>query len=108
MSDIRRAEGEKPVMTDKVFGIRFSSLPLDDIADRLVRNPPGREAQMVFTANLDHIVRLRENAAFREAYRRAAIVTADGFPVCLYAQCRGVPLPGRVTGADLFAAIVSR
>jgi len=92
-----------------VFGMRFSTAGTQSLADYLANaSPHGQWAQLLFTANLDHIVKMRGNAAFRAAYERAAFVTADGMPVYLYARLRGVPLEERVTGADLFPALMAR
>src|ERR1700685_1405838 len=57
-------------------------------------------AFIVFTLNLDHLVKLRRNAAFRDAYARAKYVTADGFPVVTLARLSGFRIE-RTTGADL-------
>jgi exopolysaccharide biosynthesis WecB/TagA/CpsF family protein len=54
----------------------------------------------VCTLNLDHLVKLRASAAFREAYRAAAFVTADGAPVAWLAR-RGGAKVELATGADL-------
>jgi exopolysaccharide biosynthesis WecB/TagA/CpsF family protein len=54
----------------------------------------------LFTLNLDHIVKRREDARFRAAYRRAEFVSADGAPVALLAR-RQNPAIRRTTGADL-------
>jgi exopolysaccharide biosynthesis WecB/TagA/CpsF family protein len=54
----------------------------------------------VFTLNLDHIVKLRRNGAFRSAYDRARIVLADGFPIVLAGRLQGRNV-SRTTGADL-------
>jgi exopolysaccharide biosynthesis WecB/TagA/CpsF family protein len=54
----------------------------------------------LFTLNLDHLVKLRTDVAFREAYRRAALVTADGGPIVKLARRAGAVLT-RTTGADL-------
>ena len=52
------------------------------------------------TLNLDHLVKLRENEAFRAAYSRATLISADGAPVV--AMCRAqAPEMRRTTGADL-------
>jgi N-acetylglucosaminyldiphosphoundecaprenol N-acetyl-beta-D-mannosaminyltransferase len=93
-----------------VFGVEFSDQGLDQIADAVTSELPPRNGglQMVVTMNLDHVVTLRRNARFRAAYRDAAIVTADGFPVYLYARWRGAKVPSRVTGSDLFPVIMSR
>lgn len=55
---------------------------------------------LVCTLNLDHLVKLRQDPAFRQAYRRAEIVTADGFPIVLAGRWQGANVV-RTTGADL-------
>lgn len=58
------------------------------------------EGFSVFTLNLDHLVKLRTDDAFRRAYREATFVTADGEPVARLAR-RDDPRVVRTTGADL-------
>lgn len=53
-----------------------------------------------FTLNLDHIVKLRHDPAFRKAYAGAELVSADGAPVAVLAR-RQAPGITRTTGADL-------
>jgi exopolysaccharide biosynthesis WecB/TagA/CpsF family protein len=53
------------------------------------------------TLNLDHLVKLRQNPAFRAAYARTTLVTADGAPVAAMAR-ETAPQVRRTTGADLF------
>lgn len=60
----------------------------------------GARGATVFTLNLDHIVKLRSDPSFQEAYRRATFVTADGEPVARLARRRW-PAVQRTTGADL-------
>ena len=93
-----------------VFGIHFSTQNTEALADHLAREtiPPNEEARMLFTANLDHIAKMRRNSTFRAAYTRAVIITADGMPVYLYARWRCASLSERVTGSDLFPALISR
>ena len=54
----------------------------------------------LFTLNLDHLVKLRTNDAFRKAYKYATFVTADGEPVARLARKQD-PKYIRTTGADL-------
>ena len=58
----------------------------------------------VFTLNLDHLVKLRSNPAFQDAYRRADIVTADGAPVAWLSRFQAAGVQ-RTTGADLFVPL---
>jgi len=55
---------------------------------------------MICTLNLDHIVKLRRNNNMRNAYRRAELVTADGFPIVWLAHLNGVGIK-RTAGSDL-------
>lgn len=92
----------------EVFGIDFSPLDKDQLVDVLTREPlaTGSGLAMVVTANIDHVVNLLYDRRFRQAYGAAKIATADGFPVAVYAKMRGVRMPGRVAGPDLFASLM--
>ena len=93
-----------------VFGVEFAESGVEEIADAVTEAPApgGGGLRLIVTMNLDHVVTLRNNVGFRRAYRSAHLVTADGFPVYLYARWRGARLAGRITGADLFPAIMAR
>ncbi|MEZ5817775.1 MAG: WecB/TagA/CpsF family glycosyltransferase [Hyphomicrobiaceae bacterium] len=92
-----------------VFGVEFTDRSLSEVADTVAEVPsPGSGLRLIATMNLDHVVTLRRNSRFRSAYRDAHIVTADGFPVYLYARWRGANLAGRVCGSDLFPIIMRK
>jgi exopolysaccharide biosynthesis WecB/TagA/CpsF family protein len=69
---------------------------LADLRDRLVQGA----GFSIATLNLDHVVKLRRDPAFRDAYVRHSHVTADGRPIVWLSQLsgRGMAL---VTGSDL-------
>ncbi len=58
----------------------------------------------VFTLNLDHLVKRRADARFRDAYARATFVCADGQPIVALARRQGAVLE-RTTGADLIGPL---
>ncbi len=58
----------------------------------------------LFTANLDHLVKLRHDRRFGEAYHRAKFVTADGWPIVWSLKQSGRDLE-RTTGADLLEPV---
>lgn len=93
-----------------VFGISFSPMSKPELVDQIadVPVPPGTGPRMLVTTNLDHVVQLQRQEAFREAYASAWTATADGTPVFLYAKLRGGRAPTRVTGAGLFADLMPR
>jgi N-acetylglucosaminyldiphosphoundecaprenol N-acetyl-beta-D-mannosaminyltransferase len=61
----------------------------------------------IATANLDHLRRLREPGAFRDAYEHASIVVADGMPLVWACRVQGTPLPERVAGSDLIYSLAA-
>ena len=51
------------------------------------------------TLNLDHLVKLREDESFRQAYARHDLVTADGNPIVWLSRLSGTPVY-LTTGSD--------
>jgi N-acetylglucosaminyldiphosphoundecaprenol N-acetyl-beta-D-mannosaminyltransferase len=87
-----------------VEGFNVSTLPLAETAALICQNAGSVAAQNVFTLNLDHIVKLRKDARFRAVYRRAGLITADGFPIVIACRLQGKSVT-RVAGSDLIAPI---
>jgi exopolysaccharide biosynthesis WecB/TagA/CpsF family protein len=73
--------------------------PDDAIARVRTRLRAGRGFTFA-TLNLDHLVKLRTNAAFRAAYARMTLISADGAPVAALARDQAANMR-RATGADL-------
>ncbi len=72
----------------------------DDAIARVMARLRGRRGFTFATLNLDHLVKLRSNAAFRAAYGRMTLVSADGAPVAALARSQFSQMQ-RATGADL-------
>lgn len=84
--------------------LEINELPLEETASLVCRGAGSAAAKNVFTLNLDHVVKLRKDATFRAAYRRAELITADGFPIVWACSLKGKRV-SRVTGSDLIAPI---
>lgn len=89
-----------------VEDLRISALSLAETAALICQNAGSVAAQNVFTLNLDHVVKMRKDTNFRGAYRRAGLITADGFPIVLACRLQGKRV-SRVAGSDLIAPIVA-
>ncbi len=72
---------------------------------RIISRAKARDAFTVFTLNLDHLVKLRSDERFRQAYRRAGIVTADGAPIARLARLQD-PSIVRATGSDMLLPLL--
>ena len=90
-------------MSVRLFDITFTPGSATDILATSTRQPATRP-RMIVTANLDHIVTLSENMAFRKAYEGAVAHTLDGMPLVWLARLCGERSARRVTGHDLIAA----
>lgn len=88
----------------RVAGVPIHAATLDETLKLIEAAVEAHAPTRVFTLNLDHLVKLRSDAAFRDVYARANIVTADGWPVALLARRDDAEI-GRVAGADLIQPV---
>jgi len=99
-----------PVCT--MFGLEIMALDYQEAASRLVATAAAgkRPSTVVVTPNVDHLVRLdHASPEFRALYASADAIFADGMPLVWASRIFGSqPLPGRVTGADLFVTLAQR
>lgn len=92
--------------TVELFGLRFNTGSAESIlAAVAARRDDG--PRMIVTANVDHIVQLSTDAAFRGAYDRAAARTLDGMPLVWLARAASRRPVHRVTGHDLLACVLA-
>ena len=89
------------------FGLVLSK----DSAREIARTAAGEQRMpeagvgLVVTPNIDHIAIIRRSAAMARAYRNAARIVCDGWPVQLYARLCGDDLD-RVTGCEITAKLM--
>lgn len=90
-----------------MFGIAIDRATLETAASDTLGVAWSRRAHCpyVVTPNVDHVVKLQEDAAFMQAYREAHAVYADGKPVVMVSALFGQRLPGVVPGSDLVPAM---
>ena len=75
---------------------------LADLRERFAR----RQGFAIATMNLDHVVKLRRDAEFRQVYAEQTHVTADGRPIVWLSRIAGRPVD-LVTGSDLVEPLVA-
>src|SRR6056297_2986864 len=76
---------------------------LSDLAARF----EAREGFTVATINLDHVIKLAHDRAFREAYAVQTHVTADGNPIVWLSRLAGQSEVTLVPGADLIEPVAA-
>lgn len=63
---------------------------------------------MVFTPNVDHVVRADSDARLRAAYAAADLSLADGMPLVWASRLLGPRLPAKISGSDLVVPLLER
>lgn len=63
---------------------------------------------VVFTPNVDHVVRAEKNPEFAAAYELSDVSLADGQWVVWAARLLGTPLPAKISGSDLTLPLAKR
>src|SRR5690606_37056257 len=70
----------------EIDGQVITTRNLTDSVGAIVRRLGGVKSFLVCTLNLDHLVKLRADSRFRDAYAKAEIVMPDGFPIVAFAR----------------------
>ena len=86
-------------------GVDIDNISMQEAIERVDLLVKKRQPSYVVTPNIDHIVKLDKDAEFREAYKNASLVLADGMPLIWASKFLGHPLKGKVSGSDLFPKI---
>ena len=84
----------------EVFGVAVDSVDQGGAIGAILARARDGVPGYVVTPNLDHVMKLRRDTAFRNAYRGASLVLPDGRPLLWMARLRGKQLH-LVTGSDL-------
>ncbi len=92
--------------TIQVDGLPFVATTVPQLTAHIVGEAGAARGGWVVTPNIDILRRWRVEPAFRALVADATIFTADGRPIVWASQLQGTPLPARLTGSDLFVALM--
>jgi N-acetylglucosaminyldiphosphoundecaprenol N-acetyl-beta-D-mannosaminyltransferase len=98
---------ERPTILESVervhlFGLDIHDLTMDETLQAIGEIVERRRFVFAITPNVDHTMKYRKSAPFRELYKKAGLVVADGMPLLWAARMLGTPLKERISGVDLF------
>ncbi len=89
----------------RIFDIVIDNITMPEAVARIDELVQQRVNTYVVTPNVDHVMKLQSDSLFKEIYRGAALVIADGMPLIWASALLKKPLKERVTGADLFPKV---
>lgn len=85
-----------------LLGLDIHNFTMDETVLAIAEIVERRKFAFAVTPNVDHTMKLRKSAKFRELYAKAGLVVADGVPLIWASKLLGTPLKERICGADLF------
>ncbi|MBX3013833.1 MAG: WecB/TagA/CpsF family glycosyltransferase [Caldilineaceae bacterium] len=95
-----------------ILGTPIDDINMDEALNRMEDFiAAGRvtgKGHQIATVNADFVVKSLHDAELRRILQEADMATADGMPLVWSARLLGVPIEGRVTGADMVPALAER
>jgi N-acetylglucosaminyldiphosphoundecaprenol N-acetyl-beta-D-mannosaminyltransferase len=91
-----------------LFGVPIDNLTLAETVDRVETMIKAGPTHQHVVVNVDKIVKLQKDEQLRAAILDCDLINADGQPIVWASRLLGAPLKERVTGIDLFEALVAR
>lgn len=88
-----------------ICGVHIDNVSMDQALALINGWVRSRHMAYIVTPNVDHIVKLRNDAEFRSIYEKATLVLADGVPLLWAARFLGSPLKQKISGSDLMPRI---
>lgn len=93
------------VPQERLFGLNLCTFDMQEAVAYVDAVLQANGSKVLFTANVDHVVRYNDDAEFRRYYRAADLVFADGTPLLWSARLLRRGLHARVTGVDLMTEL---
>jgi N-acetylglucosaminyldiphosphoundecaprenol N-acetyl-beta-D-mannosaminyltransferase len=88
-----------------LLGLPFDVIDLDTAVARIRAAVATRARLFISTPNTNFVVAARRDPAFRDSVFHSHMSLMDGKPLVWAARLMGIPVPERVSGADVFEAL---
>ena len=88
-----------------LLGLPFDVIDLDAAVARIRAAVASRTRLFISTPNTNFVVAARRDQAFRDSVFHSDMSLMDGKPLVWAARMLGIPVPERVSGADVFEAL---
>jgi N-acetylglucosaminyldiphosphoundecaprenol N-acetyl-beta-D-mannosaminyltransferase len=85
-----------------LLGIPIDAVDLADVVSSLDAAAVDRRPFLLSTPNLNFLVLSQTDQFLRQSLLESDLCSADGMPLVWLSRMLGIPLPGRVAGADIF------
>ena len=95
----------------EILGVRINTYTKSQVFSIVESFIRSRKPHLIWTTNVDHLIKLTRDGKFRDIYEAANLVLADGMPLVWVSRLFGRSIPERVTGIDFleqFAPIAAK
>jgi N-acetylglucosaminyldiphosphoundecaprenol N-acetyl-beta-D-mannosaminyltransferase len=98
---LRKQQKVLPVRRLRIGEIAIDVIGFEEAVSAIIELAKSGRGGYVVTPNIDHVVLAENNEEFRAAYAGAALSLVDGMPLLWASRLLKVPLPEKISGADL-------
>jgi N-acetylglucosaminyldiphosphoundecaprenol N-acetyl-beta-D-mannosaminyltransferase len=91
-----------------LFDIPIDNLTMAEVVDRIEAMVGDGGIHQHVVVNVDKIVKMQSNPSLRQTVLDCDLITVDGQPVIWVSKLFKCPIKERVTGVDLFNALMAR
>ena len=91
-----------------LFGVPIDNLTMAEVVDRIEAMVGEGGIHQHVVVNVDKIVKMQSNPSLRQTVLDCDLITVDGQPVIWVSKLFKCPIKERVTGVDLFNALMGR
>ncbi|MHB1347690.1 MAG: WecB/TagA/CpsF family glycosyltransferase [Candidatus Humimicrobiaceae bacterium] len=89
----------------RLFGLNFHNFTFSDALEEITFLIDCRKKTVVFTPNVDHVIRFNRNQKFRGIYNKADLILNDSQVLFFSSKLLAKPLKGKISGSDLLPAL---
>ena len=95
-----------------ILGTPIDDLNMEEALERIdgfiAMGRSNGKGHQIATVNADFVAKSLQDPELRRILQESDMATADGMPLVWGARLLGVPIPGRVAGADMVPALAAR
>jgi N-acetylglucosaminyldiphosphoundecaprenol N-acetyl-beta-D-mannosaminyltransferase len=91
-----------------ILGLPIDAIEMPSVLSKIEFAAGCRTPFFLSTPNLNFLIRARSDPDFRDSVLLSDLCPPDGTPLVWIARLMGLPIEGRVAGADIFEALMSR
>lgn len=89
----------------KFLNTEIDNITMEEAIKEIEHLILGKNPSYVVTPNVDHIVKLERDEEFKEVYKHADLILADGMPLIWISRMKLTPIKEKVSGSDLFPKV---